>query len=43
MILAVPGSGFGQPQYFRLAFCVEDETIEKSMPGFKKVYDKITS
>ncbi len=35
-ILAVPGSGFGGPGYFRLAFCVDDATIIQSMPGFAK-------
>ncbi|MEA1969302.1 MAG: pyridoxal phosphate-dependent aminotransferase [Thermodesulfobacteriota bacterium] len=39
LILAVPGSGFGAPGYFRLAFCVEDETIKNSMPGFKRVFE----
>lgn len=40
LILAVPGSGFGGPGYFRLAFCVEDEIIKKSMPAFKRVMEK---
>ncbi len=40
LILAVPGTGFGCPGYFRLAFCVEDETIKRSMPAFKRVMDK---
>jgi aspartate aminotransferase len=35
-ILAVPGSGFGYPGYFRLAFCVGEEVIERSLDGFKK-------
>jgi len=35
-ILAVPGRGFGQPGYFRLAFCVEDDVIERSKDAFKK-------
>lgn len=33
-ILAVPGSGFGGPGYFRLAFCVDDATIVNSLDGF---------
>lgn len=33
-ILAVPGSGFGGPGYFRIAFCVDDATIINSMTGF---------
>ncbi len=35
-ILAVPGRGFGMPGYFRLAFCVEDDVIARSAPGFSK-------
>lgn len=35
-VLAVPGRGFGAPGYFRLAFCVEDEVIERSASGFAK-------
>jgi aspartate aminotransferase len=30
----VPGSGFGAPGYFRIAFCVDNETIMNSMDGF---------
>ena len=37
LILAVPGSGFAGPGYFRLAFCVDDQTIINAMPGFKRV------
>ncbi len=33
-ILAVPGSGFGKSGYFRLAYCVENEVIERSRPHF---------
>jgi aspartate aminotransferase len=33
-ILVVPGSGFGGPGYFRIAFCVDDATIINSMKGF---------
>jgi aspartate aminotransferase len=33
-ILVVPGSGFGGPGYFRIAYCVDDATIINSMPGF---------
>ena len=36
-ILTVPGSGFGTPGYFRVSFCVSDETIERSFPGFEAV------
>ncbi|MCX5882217.1 MAG: pyridoxal phosphate-dependent aminotransferase [Deltaproteobacteria bacterium] len=39
LILVVPGSGFGGPGHFRIAFCVSDDTIVKSLPGFKRVMD----
>jgi len=39
-ILAVPGQGFGCPGYFRLAFCVEDEAIERSAAGFLKAWQE---
>jgi len=40
LILVVPGSGFGGPGHFRIAFCVADETIINAMPGFKRVMEK---
>ncbi len=40
LILAVPGSGFGGPGHFRIAFCVEDDTIVNAMPGFKRVMER---
>ncbi len=36
LILAVPGSGFGTPGHFRLAFCVDEAVILRSAEGFKK-------
>ncbi len=38
-ILAVPGTGFGAPGYFRLAYCVEDRVIEKSLEGFRRAFN----
>jgi aspartate aminotransferase len=43
LVLAVPGSGFGGPGYFRLAYCVDDRTIENAAPGFKKAIDAVKS
>ncbi len=40
LILVVPGSGFGGPGHFRVAFCVDEETIVNALPGFKRVMDK---
>lgn len=39
MILAVPGSGFGGPGHFRIAFCVDDDTIVNAMPGFRRAME----
>lgn len=36
-ILTVPGSGFGGPGHFRIAYCVSDGVIERAMPGFQRV------
>ena len=35
-ILGVPGSGFGYPGFFRLAFCADKRVIERSAAGFLK-------
>ena len=35
-ILGVPGSGFGCPGYFRLAFCVDEKVIRNSADGFAR-------
>jgi aspartate aminotransferase len=42
LILTVPGSGFGAPGFFRIAYCVADATITGAMPGFKRVLQRIT-
>ena len=39
-ILTVPGSGFLGPGHMRIAYCVDDRTIEKAMPGFERVMKK---
>lgn len=39
-ILVVPGSGFDGPGHFRIAFCVDDDVIKNSMPGFEKAIEK---
>ena len=36
LILAVPGRGFSLPGYFRLAFCVDDAVIDRSLRGFRE-------
>jgi aspartate aminotransferase len=40
-ILVVPGRGFGKPGYFRLIFCIQERVIEKALPGFKRVREKL--
>ncbi|MDY6842539.1 MAG: pyridoxal phosphate-dependent aminotransferase [Thermodesulfobacteriota bacterium] len=39
-ILTVPGSGFGLPGYFRIAYCVSDDVIRQSLDGFSEVARK---
>ena len=36
-ILVVPGTSFAWPGYVRIAYCVARETIERSLPGFRKL------
>jgi len=43
LILVVPGSGFGGPGHFRIAFCVEDDVIINAIPGFARVIEKYNS
>ncbi len=42
LILVVPGSGFGTPGHFRIAFCVSDDIIARSLPGFNRVMKRFT-
>ena len=37
LILTVPGRGFGCPGFFRIAFCVDNDTITRALPGFERV------
>ncbi len=36
-ILLVPGSGFGAPGYFRIAYCIDREVIERSLPAWEQL------
>ncbi|MEW6187913.1 MAG: pyridoxal phosphate-dependent aminotransferase [Thermodesulfobacteriota bacterium] len=40
LVLAVPGSGFGAPGYFRIAYCTSDSVIERSLPAFERAFKK---
>lgn len=39
-LLLVPGTDFGCPGYFRAAYCIKKETIEKSLAAFKKLAEE---
>jgi aspartate aminotransferase len=39
LVLAVPGSGFAGPGFFRLAYCVDEKVIERAAPALKKAFD----
>jgi len=41
LILTVPGSGFGCAGYFRIAFCVDDDTIVRALPGFERAFERV--
>ena len=38
-LLVVSGTGFGCPGYVRLAYCVSNDMIKRSLPVFKKLYE----
>ncbi|KUO74870.1 MAG: aspartate aminotransferase [Desulfosporosinus sp. BRH_c37] len=40
-ILIVPGTPFGCPGYFRIAYCVAYQTIENALPGFKALIEEV--
>lgn len=39
-LLLVPGSGFGKPGYFRIAYCINKQIIINSLPAFKKLAEE---
>ena len=39
-ILIVPGSSFGCAGWVRLAYCVSYETIQGSLPGFRRLAER---
>jgi len=41
-ILIVPGVGCGRAGYFRIAYCVNENTIKNALPGFKRVFDRLS-
>jgi aspartate aminotransferase len=36
-ILLVPGTGFGAPGHFRIAYCVDKKMIERSLPAWREL------
>ena len=36
-LMLVPGHDFGVPEYLRVSYCVSYETIERSLPAFRKL------
>ena len=36
-LLLVPGTDFGCPGYFRAAYCVRTEMIERALPRFRQL------
>jgi aspartate aminotransferase len=40
-LLLVPGSGFGKPGYFRMAYCIDKQIILNSLPAFKALAAKL--
>lgn len=41
-ILTVPGSAFGGPGHIRIAYCVHDDTIVRSLPGFAESLKEVS-
>jgi len=42
LVLTVPGRGFGTLGHFRIAFCVGDDVIERSIAGFARAFERLT-
>ncbi len=40
-ILLVPGSGFGAPGYFRIAYCIDEAIIERSFPAWEALANEV--
>ncbi len=40
-ILLVPGSGFGAPGYFRIAYCVEMDIIQRSLRAWEQLAEEL--
>ena len=40
-ILLVPGTGFGAPGYFRIAYCMDKAVIERNIPAWEKLATEV--
>ncbi len=40
-LLLVPGTGFGAPGFFRIAYCVDKGVIERSLPAWRKLAQEV--
>ncbi len=40
LVLVTPGTGFGYPGFFRLAFCVERKVVEGALPALRELGEK---
>lgn len=40
-ILLVPGTGFGAPGFFRIAYCVDKAMIERSLPAWQELAQEV--
>ncbi len=40
LVLVVPGRGFGLSGHFRIAYCVDDRTLEGSLAGFRAAFQR---
>ncbi len=41
MVLVTPGSGFHKKGHFRISFCVPQNIIKNSIPGFQKAFKEV--
>jgi aspartate aminotransferase len=39
-VLVVPGTGFGRAGHFRVAYCVAPETVERSLPAWRRLGER---
>jgi aspartate aminotransferase len=37
LVLTTPGTGFGMPGYFRIAYCVESRIVDAALPTFREL------